>query len=142
MALSRSRGANLKGPDHATTQNPARLRRNPCRLSLASPAAADESAPVPVVATFSIIGDMAARIGGAHVSVTTLVGPDGAAHVYQPTPAAARAVSEADVLIVNGLDFEGWLDRLIDASDFEGARVVATKGIEPLAFEDLSLIHI
>ena len=105
-------------------------------LSLAAPVAAQSKQPMRVVATFSILGDMVERIGGEHVSVTTLVGPDGDAHVYQPTPAAARAVSEAQILVVNGLDFEGWLDRLIDASDFDGLRVVATKGIEPIAFEE------
>ncbi len=105
-------------------------------LSLAAPAAAQSSDPTRVVATFSILGDMVERIGGEHVAVTTLVGPDGDTHVYQPTPADARAVSEAKVLIVNGLEFEGWLDRLIDASDFNGMRVVATEGIEPIAFDD------
>ncbi len=105
-------------------------------LSLAVPAVVQANEPIPVVATFSILGDMVERIGGAHVSVTTLVGPDGDTHVYQPTPAAARAVSEADVLFVNGLEFEGWLDRLIDASDFDGLRVVATASIEPIAYDD------
>lgn len=104
-------------------------------LSLGAPVAAQSNPPIPVVATFSILGDMVERVGGAHVAVTTLVGPDGDTHVYQPTPQAARAVSEADVLVVNGLDFEGWLDRLIDASDFDGMRVVATDGIEPIAFD-------
>ena len=105
-------------------------------LSLAGPMAAQSAEPTRVVATFSILGDMVQRIGGEHVAVTTLVGRDGDAHVYQPTPAAARAVSEADVLVVNGLEFEGWLDRLIDASDFNGTRAVATEGIEAIAFED------
>ncbi|MFQ6549634.1 metal ABC transporter substrate-binding protein [Aestuariibius sp. 2305UL40-4] len=105
-------------------------------LSLAAPAIAETNEPLAVVATFSILGDMVERIGGDHVAVTTLVGPDGDAHVYQPTPAAARAVSEAEVLVVNGLDFEGWLDRLIDASDFNGARVVAAEAVEPIAYED------
>ncbi len=105
-------------------------------LSLAGPLAAQSTEPIPVVATFSILGDMVERIGGEHVAVTTLVGPNGDAHVYQPTPADARAVSEAQVLVVNGLEFEGWLNRLIDASDFDGLRVVATDGIEPIAFED------
>jgi len=76
------------------------------------------------------------RIGKEHVSVTTLVGPDGDTHVYQPTPADARAVSEAQVLIVNGLEFEGWLDRLIDASEFEGLRMVSTTGIDLIALEE------
>ena len=104
-------------------------------VSLAAPAAAQSYSPIPVVATFSILGDMVKRIGGEHVDVTTLVGPDGDTHVYQPTPADARAVSEAQIVVVNGLRFEGWLDRLIDASDFRGVRVVATDGIEPIANE-------
>ena len=105
-------------------------------MSLAAPAIAQSDRPIPVVATFSILGDMVKRIGGEHVAVTTLVGPNGDTHVYQPTPADARAVSEATILVVNGLQFEGWLDRLIDASDFDGMRVVATEGIEPIAFDD------
>ena len=98
-------------------------------LLTASPIAVQAAKPSPVVATFSILGDMVERIGGEHVAVTTLVGPDGDAHVYQPTTADARAMAEAQVLIENGLEFEGWLDRLVKASNFDGMRV-------------LSLIHI
>ncbi|MDE0030886.1 MAG: zinc ABC transporter substrate-binding protein [Deltaproteobacteria bacterium] len=105
-------------------------------LSLAAPAIAQSDKTIPVVATFSILGDMVKRIGGEYVAVTTLVGPDGDTHVYQPTPADARAVGEAQILVANGLQFEGWLDRLVDASDFRGVRVVTTKGIKPIAFEE------
>jgi len=104
-------------------------------LSLAAPPFAQSDRPIPVVATFSILGDMVKRIGGEHVAVTTLVGPNGDTHVFRPTPVDARAVSEAQILVVNGLQFEGWLNRLIDASDFRGVRVVATDGIEPIAYE-------
>ena len=104
-------------------------------LTLVATASGTSYRPVRAVATFSILGDMVSRIGGEHVAVTTLVGPNGDAHVYRPTPADARAVSEAHILVVNGLDFEGWLDRLIQASDFAGVRVVATAGIEPMAVE-------
>ena len=103
-------------------------------LVAASAIVAQAAKPTPVVATFSILGDMVERIGGNHVAVTTLVGPDGDAHVYQPTTADARAVSQAQVLFENGLEFEGWLDRLIKASNFGGTRVVATNGIEPMPF--------
>lgn len=105
-------------------------------LSLATPAFAQSNEPIPVVASFSILGDMVARIGGDHIALTTLVGPDGDAHVYQPTPADARAVSGADILFVNGIAFEGWIDRLVEASDFDGTQIVATAGIMPIAFED------
>ena len=104
-------------------------------LSVAAPAIAHSDGPIPVVATFSILGDMVKRIGGEHAAVKTLVGPDGDTHVFQPTPADARAVSEAKIIVVNGLQFEGWLDRLTEASDFRGVRVVATDGIEPIPLE-------
>ena len=104
-------------------------------LSMTGPAIAQSNEPIPVVATFSILGDMVERIGGDHVDVTTLVGANGDAHVYQPNPADARAVSGAEILFVNGLDFEGWINRLMEASDFDGTRVVATSGIEPIAFD-------
>ena len=106
-------------------------------FSLAAPVPTwSADAPIPVVATFSVLGDMVKRIGGERVAVTTLVGADGDTHVYRPTPADARAVSQAEVLVFNGLEFEGWLDRLVDASDFGGIRVVATDGIQPIRFED------
>ncbi|MCY3981262.1 MAG: metal ABC transporter substrate-binding protein [Alphaproteobacteria bacterium] len=106
-------------------------------FSLAAPAPTwSADGPVPVVATFSVLGDMVKRIGGDRVAVTTLVGADGDTHVYQPTPADARAVSQAEVLVFNGLEFEGWLDRLVDASSFGGIRVVATDGIQPIRLED------
>ncbi len=106
-------------------------------LSLTAPGPAwSADAPIPVVATFSILGDMVARIGGDRVAVTTLVGANGDAHVYHPTPADARAVSQARILVFNGLAFEGWLDRLVEASGFGGVRVVATDGIQPIRLED------
>ncbi|MET1414440.1 zinc ABC transporter substrate-binding protein [Roseibium sp. HPY-6] len=103
-------------------------------LSLLSPTIAWADDHKHVVATFSVLGDMVERIGGEHIELTTLVGPDGDAHVYQPTPQDARAVSEADVLIVNGLEFEGWLERLSEAADFKGTLVVATTGVDAIPF--------
>ena len=105
-------------------------------FSLTVPTVSWAEQPIPVVATFSILGDMVERIGGEHIALTTLVRPDGDAHVYQPTPKAARSVAEADVLFMNGLEFEGWLERLAEAASFNGAMVVATNGIVPIAFEE------
>ena len=105
-------------------------------LSFTIPTASWAEQPIPVVATFSILGDMVERIGGEHIALTTLVGPDGDTHVYQPTPKAARSVAEANVLFMNGLEFEGWLERLAEAASFKGAMVVATNGIVPIAFEE------
>ena len=89
-----------------------------------------------VVATFTVLGDMVKNVGGEHVALTTLVGPDGDAHVYEPTPADARALAEADLVLVNGLGFEGWIDRLVKASGYKGPVVVASEGIALLRVEE------
>lgn len=89
-----------------------------------------------IVASFSILGEMAARVGGEHVAVELLVGPDGDAHVYQPTPSDARALGEADLLLVNGLAFEGWMDRLVESVGYQGPIVVAAAGIDAIRPEE------
>ena len=93
--------------------------------------AATPAQKLPVVASFSILGDFVKQVGGDRVAVTTIVGPNGDAHVYQPTPADAKAVAAAKVVFVNGLGFEGWMDRLVKASGSKAELVVATKGITP-----------
>jgi zinc/manganese transport system substrate-binding protein len=100
-----------------------------------SPAGAETRAPLPVVASFSILGDFLRAVGGDAVRVSVLVGPDGDAHVYEPTPADARKVSEAKLVFVNGLGFEGWLDRLVAAADAKSRVVVASAGITPLKLD-------
>jgi len=99
------------------------------------PAAAETHAPLPVVASFSILGDFLRQVGGDAVRVSILVGPDSDAHVYEPTPADARKVSEAKLVFVNGLGFEGWLDRLLAAADAKSHVVVASAGITPLKLD-------
>jgi zinc/manganese transport system substrate-binding protein len=83
------------------------------------------------VASFSILGDMVKQVGGDRVEVTTLVGPDGDAHVYEPTPTDAKNLASSAILFVNGLGFEGWMDRLEKSSGFKGKVVVASKGVKP-----------
>jgi zinc/manganese transport system substrate-binding protein len=82
-----------------------------------------------VVTTFSILADLVRQVGGEHVVVNTLVDWDEDAHVYNPTPSDVKFLAKADVLVVNGLGFEGWLDRLILSSKFNGQLVTATTGI-------------
>lgn len=98
--------------------------------------AARAAEPVPVTASFSILADLVRQVGGDRVAVTTLVGPDGDAHVYQPTPADAKALSLSKVLVVNGLGFEGWMSRLQKSSGFKGLLVTASAGVKPQQMED------
>ena len=98
-------------------------------LAITSPALAQEK--IKVVATFSILGDLVKNVAGDRATVHTLVGPDGDAHVYAPSPADAKTLAEASVIIANGLGFEGWITRLVKASGTRAPVVVATKGIKP-----------
>lgn len=87
------------------------------------------SAEVTAVASFSILGDMVSRIGGDRVAVTTIVGPNADTHVYEPRPSDAAAVAAADIFFINGLGFEGWMDRFVEATGYKGALVVASDGV-------------
>jgi zinc/manganese transport system substrate-binding protein len=103
-------------------------------LLATNPVAAQESpnARIKVIASFSILGDFVRNVGGDRLDVVTLVGPNGNAHVYAPSPADAKKVADARLVFVNGLGFEGWLDRLVKASGTTAPIIVATKGIKPL----------
>jgi zinc/manganese transport system substrate-binding protein len=93
--------------------------------------AAEASLPpvLKVVATFSVLADIAREVGGAAVDVTALVGPNADAHVFEPTPSTVRRVARADLVVTNGLRYEGWIDRLIQASGYRGPVVVASRGV-------------
>lgn len=102
-------------------------------VGLAPSLAAAEDAKLKAVATFSILADLVAQVGGDRVAVTSLVGPDADAHGYAPTPGDARKLAEANLIVVNGLGFEGWMERLIKASGSKTPLVVASKNVKTIA---------
>jgi zinc/manganese transport system substrate-binding protein len=89
-----------------------------------------------VVATFSILGDLVQAIGGDRVEVATLVGPNGNAHVYSPAPGDARKLASAQVIVVNGLGYEGWMTRLIKASGSKAPIVQASERVVTRKMKD------
>jgi len=91
--------------------------------------AAQTPAPLKVVASFSLLADMVAAVGGDAVAVRALVGPDADAHAFTPAPADAQRLAQAGLIVVNGLGFEGWIDRLVRASGSKAPVVVASQGI-------------
>jgi len=112
-----------------------------------APCAAAEAPPLPVVASFSILADFLREVGGDRVEIATIVGPDGDAHVYQPSPADGRRIAKARLVVVNGLGFEGWIDRLISVAKTGATVVTASKGVaarrgedgaDPHAWQDVS----
>jgi zinc/manganese transport system substrate-binding protein len=125
----------------AIAQTPRATRRHVLCVGLAFalmtvPATAQVKAKLKAVATISILGDLVKNVGGDRVDVTTLVGPDGDAHVYEPTPGDAKKLAGADIVFVNGLGLEGWMTRLVEASGTKATIVVVSKGIAPLKMSD------
>ena len=100
------------------------------------PVSADAADKIKVVASFSILGDMVKQVGGDRIELATLVGPDGDAHVFEPTPADAKTLAGAQILFMNGLGFEGWMERLEKSSGFKGKVVVASEGVSPHAMTE------
>lgn len=102
-------------------------------LNFATPVQAADK--IKVVTSFSILADLVQQVGGERVTVTAFVPPNTDMHVFQPAPNDAKRLLDADLVIINGLGFEGWADRLVKASGYKGPLVVASKGIKPLTAE-------
>ncbi len=84
------------------------------------------------VASFSIIGDMVKQVAGDNIDLKVLVGSNGDVHEYEPTPADAKLLANADIVFINGLGLEGWMERLISSSNYKGSVIVVTKGVTTL----------
>lgn len=99
------------------------------------PASIAQDTPLHVVATTTIIADVAQNVGGHLVMVTALVPPDSDIHAFQPSPQDVAAVADADVVLVNGAGLEMFLADLVEnAAGVEP--VVVSNGIAMLAFGD------
>ncbi len=105
-------------------------------FALSSIAGLAQAKPIEAVASFTVIADMVHNVGGDHVHVTSLIGPNGDPHAYEPTPNDAQALKHADIVFVSGLHLEGWLDRLIKASGYQGQPVVLSNGIKTRSMEE------
>jgi zinc/manganese transport system substrate-binding protein len=105
----------------------------PLLIGSAPASAADK---IKVAASFSVLADMVRQVGGERVEVTSLVGPNGDAHVYEPTPGDTRTLAAAPILVVNGLGLEGWMSRLEKSSGFKGTVVTATTGVKTRQMEE------
>ena len=95
-----------------------------------------EAKTLDIVASFSVLGEIVQEVAGDKANVHTLVGPDGDAHSFEPTPKDGKTLGSADLVIVNGLDLEKWMERLIEASGYKGTVAVASRGVRPRLMEE------
>jgi manganese/iron transport system substrate-binding protein len=95
--------------------------------------------PIDVVTTTTVFADLIANVGGSHVTVTSLVPASGDVHTYEPKPTDVRAVSDAQLIVMNGLGLDDWLDDTITSAS-TGAPVlklgVNLPGVELLPGEE------
>jgi zinc/manganese transport system substrate-binding protein len=103
-----------------------------CCAAMSLSVGAQAKEKLTVVTSFSILGDMVTQVGGEHVTVKTLVGPDSDAHTFMPTPSDVKTLGSADVFVTNGLDFENWTIKLMKTAKFKGVIVIASAGVQPL----------
>ncbi|CDZ73000.1 Periplasmic solute binding protein [Neorhizobium galegae bv. orientalis] len=89
-----------------------------------------------VVASFTVLGDVVSQVGGKHVKVINLVGPNGDPHEFEPSPTDARNLKAAQVAFVSGEGLEGWMDRLITASGYKGKPVVVSEGVNTRTMDE------
>jgi zinc/manganese transport system substrate-binding protein len=102
-------------------------------LSLSTASAAEK---LQVVTSFSILADLTHQVGGEHIQITNMVGPDADAHTYEPTPDDAKALLKAKLIIKNGLGFEPWLDRLITSTETKTPVIAASHGVIPRTLDE------
>lgn len=125
------------------------MKRNTLRLLAISalaasglfPAMAIATEPIPVVSSFSILGDLVQAVGGSRVKVITLAGPDADAHEFAPSPQHARAVLNARLFVINGLNFEPWAQKLAKSAGYKGETVVASNGVKPRHLDEAGEPH-
>ena len=77
--------------------------------------------PVKIVAAENFYGDIASQIGGANVAVTSILSnPDEDPHLFEASAATAKALTDAKVVIVNGVDYDPWMEKLLAANKASG----------------------
>ena len=105
-------------------------------LLAASPAGAADQ--ITVVATFSVIADMLANVGGDRIDIRTIVGAGGDCELYQPTPADVATIASARAVFINDLneEFEPWLEPLLKQARFKGTKVVVSRNVRTLTAEE------
>jgi len=105
-------------------------------LAVAASAGASAQTPISVTTSFSILGDLVHMVGGNRVAITTLVGPNEDAHVFEPKPADAKAILQSRLVVSNGLGFEPWMEKLVKSAGYRGVSVIASTGVQPRKMED------
>ncbi len=96
-------------------------------VALATPLTARaEADKIAIVAAENFYGDIAAQIGGDRVSVVSILNnPDQDPHLFETTPSIVRQIADAALVIVNGADYDSWMDKLMAAAPRPARTVIS-----------------
>jgi manganese transport system substrate-binding protein len=83
-----------------------------------------------VLATFTVIADIARNVAGDHLDVESITKVGAEIHGYEPTPGDLRRAAGADLVIDNGLGLEAWFEQFLQ--DVDAPRVTVSEGVEPI----------
>lgn len=88
------------------------------------------------VASFTVLADVVKQVGGDHVNVKSLVPPNGDPHEFEPSPDDAKSLKDADITFISGEGLEGWFEKLVTASGYNGKPIVVSNGIKTRTMEE------
>ena len=78
-----------------------------------------------VVAAENFYGDVARQIGGDDVAVVSIMSnPDQDPHLFETTPGVVKQIADAQIVILNGADYDPWMDKLLKASPKPGRTAI------------------
>ncbi len=103
-------------------------------LAACGGAPAVSSSKLKVVASTTIVGDVVAQVGGDLIELTVLFPPGADPHTFEPRPQDMAALSQAQVVVINGMGLEEALEPTLEAN-VKGILIHASEGSEALAFE-------
>ncbi len=82
-------------------------------------------APLAVVAAENFYGDVAKQIGGDQVAVVSLMSnPDQDPHLFETTPSTVRQIADAQIVVLNGADYDPWMQKIVSAAPHAGRVVI------------------
>lgn len=86
--------------------------------------------PIFIVAAENMYGDIAKQIGGVHVDVTTILSnPDQDPHSFELTPSVGYALTKAQLVIINGVGYDAWADRLLSHQTQNRPKIILAQDI-------------
>ncbi|MBX3102445.1 MAG: zinc ABC transporter substrate-binding protein [Bacteroidetes bacterium] len=90
----------------------------------------------PVITTTTVLADLVRQVAGPEVPVASMLPIGTDPHTYEALPQTVHMARRAELIFINGLTLEGWLQKLITHSDTKARVVIVSQGVTPLAHPD------